>query len=99
MYGHNLHPNDRLLLRATGMALLLAVLAGLISFAILAAFEFPTGTIPLTLAIAVMGGFAGSIWGILMPFDPPRRACKHCDYDLVGTTGSHCPECGKRILR
>ena len=54
--------------------------------------------VPLIPWVALLGGAAGLLWWRL-PRVYPRGHCAGCGYDLSGSPGGKCPECGVAAFR
>lgn len=51
------------------------------------------GVLPITLLVILVLGLAGHLPGTRRA--PKHGRCADCGYDLSGTQGSRCPECGR----
>jgi hypothetical protein len=54
--------------------------------------------VPLTPWVVLFGAGAGVLWWRL-PRVYPRGHCAACGYDLSGSPGGKCPECGSAAFR
>ncbi len=93
------HDSDRLLYRGLKAAVVAIVIVEAIGIAIaVAASQSIAAGAAVSLIPAFVVGYFALLAGVCCHLNPaPRQPCVHCNYELYGSGGAVCPECGTRI--